>query len=117
MVMVCHWAEFVPAGGRFMGRGCHADGSGRAKVDWPLINNKATILIRPRQFFVPPVITACSEKKQFIGKLCEAECEVDANEFHANCLVETKNSASCFNKRWCRTEEISPMLPMTCCDV
>jgi hypothetical protein len=52
---LCHLAEFVSAGGRFMGRGCHAAGSGRAKVDWPLINNKATTKIRPRQFFVPSV--------------------------------------------------------------
>jgi len=55
---LCHLAEFVPAGGRFMGRGCQAAGSGRAKVDWPPTNNKATTKIRPRQFFVPPVMTA-----------------------------------------------------------
>jgi hypothetical protein len=33
-------------------------------------------------------------------------------DFHANFLAETKNSASCFNRRRCRSGEIFPMLPM-----
>ena len=40
--MLCHRGEFGSAGGRFMGRGCHAAGSGRAKVDWLPANNKTT---------------------------------------------------------------------------
>jgi hypothetical protein len=59
---LCHLAEFVTAGGHFMGCGCHAAGSDRAKVDWPPINNKAATKIRPRQFFVPRVITICQPR-------------------------------------------------------
>ena len=53
--MLCHLAEFVSAGGRFMGRGCHAAGSGRAKADWLPTNNQSD---DPNQ--APPVFCSTS---------------------------------------------------------
>jgi hypothetical protein len=55
---LCHLAEFVPTGRRFIGAGCHADGMGRGKADEQTTNNQTMVQIRPRQFFVPPVMMA-----------------------------------------------------------
>lgn len=53
-VIVFQRAALVPAGGRFIGAGCHAAGTGREKTDGQTANAKTVAIQKPCWIFSPP---------------------------------------------------------------